>query len=298
MNIINKTIELHNQGLTVIQISKKINKSVTWVRSTINRKGYKVNRHEKIVLDNKLNQLLIGSLLGDGCIKKTDRPTHNNCFSLAHGHKQGAYCEYKYNIFKDYNLVNKLSCNISYNPRYKNPLREVRFRTKCHPIFNWLRKEWYPNEIKIVPKLVSDIDAFGLAIWFMDDGSICGKHGYIFHTDSFTIEECQFLIKVLKTNFDLNCNLQPANNRIYIPKDETDKFINIVEPYMLDSLRYKIRKGSCINRMNSVNTQKWAILSQASQQCVEGATTSVNDPSGNMKHHERPTFEYSNDDIV
>jgi len=45
-----------------------------------------------------------------------------------------------------------------------------------------------------------------LAYWEMDDGC---KHNSGFHlcTDSYTFEEVQLLIKVLQSNFDLNCTL-------------------------------------------------------------------------------------------
>lgn len=106
-------------------------------------------------------QIIIGSMLGDGCISKS-KDCANYTFCEGHGIKQYDYLEWKFN---------KLA---SLFPRWssrKNPL----IYTPHHPMFTKLRDDFYPLRSKcrkgIIPMdLVSKIDLFGLMIWYLDDG--------------------------------------------------------------------------------------------------------------------------------
>ena len=86
----------------------------------------------------------------------------------------------------------------------------------------------------------------------MDDGS-SDRSGFILHTNNFSKQEVELLIKVLKFNFDLNCSLHTRKKTIktkecytiYIKSDSYNKFINLVSPYFHPSMNYKlIRRGS------------------------------------------------------
>ena len=63
-------------------------------------------------------------------------------------------------------------------------------------------------------------------------------------TNSFTILECEYLCKVLYKNFDLSWTVQSSGiNKgyiIYLKKDDINKFIDIVKPYMIKSMYYKL----------------------------------------------------------
>lgn len=102
--------------------------------------------------------------------------------------------------------------------------------------------EFYPNGKKIVPinidKLLTPI---GLAYWSMDDGCKLGK-GFKISTNSYTKEEVELLVKVLKNKFDLNStihNFGKDQYTIYIKSDSMDKFKSLVTPYFHSSMLYK-----------------------------------------------------------
>ena len=111
--------------------------------------------------DNTTFQLLIGSMLGDGCISKA-ADCKNYMFCEGHSVKQLDYLQWK---------ADKLSC---FMPRWnsrKNPL----ICTVYHPIFTSLRDAFYPSRSKcnkcLMPmELLSKLDLFGLMIWYLDDG--------------------------------------------------------------------------------------------------------------------------------
>ena len=79
---------------------------------------------------------------------------------------------------------------------------------------------FYVKRTKIVPlDLYLFIDYEFLGYWIMGDGTKAGNAIYL-QTQSFTVEECVFIISVLKYKFNLNCNIhmQRKQPTIYIAK--------------------------------------------------------------------------------
>lgn len=190
----------------------------------------------------KLEQLLIGSMLGDGYLEKQSKPTKNSRLSIAHSSKQMEYCKYKHSILKEFELAGKLCYNKIINKRYKEGfIEEYRFRSKASPIFSQYRALFYPkNKSKIVHKsTVRNIDAFGLAIWFMDDGAKTIS-GYLLCTQSFTLSDITFLRKLLKSKFNLDTTCQPGSNMIYIKSKSVKVFNELIEPHVITSMKYKL----------------------------------------------------------
>lgn len=139
-----------------------------------------------IEIKNDLRQLLIGSLLGDGCFCSVGGRTKNMCLSIAHSEKQKEYIKYKWNILNKYNLVSPIVEYHINNKRYLRELVGYSFKTKLHPIFTDIRNKYYDSHghKRVFKEFVKDIDALGLAIWYMDDGST-----YVSKTDRcFTAE--------------------------------------------------------------------------------------------------------------
>jgi len=119
----------------------------------------------------------------------------------------------------------------------------IAFNTRSLPCLNYYRDLFYPNGVKVVPAniglLLTDR---ALAYWSMDDGY---KDGNAFRlaTESFTKEEVELLIKVLKDNFDLDCTLNTVKSkyyRIYVRVSSMDRFRSLVSPYFIPSMMYKL----------------------------------------------------------
>jgi hypothetical protein len=77
----------------------------------------------------------------------------------------------------------------------------------------------------------------------MDDGSKVGS-GLKLCTNSFTYEDCNLLVNTLYYNFNLKSTIQsagiPNQYVIYILKESMDNLRNIVKPYMVKDMLYKI----------------------------------------------------------
>ena len=119
-------------------------------------------------------------------------------------------------------------------------------RTVSHPFLKYLRKLFYKEKCKIVPKrfLRKLINPLSLAIWIMDDGTNelgSGKCLKI-NSQSFTYDEHKYLCNLLRRKFGLKADINKDRNyfRIRFHKESMEKLIGIVKPYILPSLFYKL----------------------------------------------------------
>ena len=81
-----------------------------------------------------------------------------------------------------------------------------------------------------------------LAVWIMDDGSYSNKKIDI-STYSFSLSEINFLQGCFKNIFDIKINYyrdRDKGYRMYCNQEETKKLANIISPYIIPSMMYKI----------------------------------------------------------
>ncbi|KAF2206112.1 hypothetical protein CERZMDRAFT_115911 [Cercospora zeae-maydis SCOH1-5] len=81
------------------------------------------------------------------------------------------------------------------------------------------------------------------AIWIMDDGGKVGK-ALKFSSHFFAYEDCLKLVNALNVNFSIKSSIQSAGTEnqhiIYVHKESMNKLREIVNPYMVKNMRYKI----------------------------------------------------------
>jgi len=122
----------------------------------------------------------------------------------------------------------------------------VRFHTWTYTSFNWIHNIWYIHGIKIIPKCIGNyLTPLALAIWIMDEGSKV-SNGLKLCTNSYTYSDCLLLVKVLNNNFSLKVSIQRIGNKskdqyiIYIWKESMSLLRDIVNPYIIPEMKYKI----------------------------------------------------------
>lgn len=127
----------------------------------------------------------------------------------------------------------------------KGKLRKVvRFSTWTYTSLNWVREIWYINNIKRVPDCIGEyLTPLALAVWIMDGGSKVSQ-GLKLSTNSFTYNDCLKLVTVLNDNFNIKAKVQSAGSKdqyiIYVWKQSMQDLRNIVSPYMIPEMKYKI----------------------------------------------------------
>ncbi len=189
---------------------------------------------------------IIGSMLGDATMR-VGRKAKNANFKIDHCLEQKEYVFWKYEILKSFvTTPPKLSYRTTKDGvRYE---KSWRFRTLRHPALTDIYDQFYTTESyrcgkKIVPDFViENLDPFIMAIWVMDDGSY--NQGKIdISTYSFTLQEIEKLLSSIKMKFNITMLYYKDRDkgyRIYCNKAETQKLADLICPYIIKTMRYKI----------------------------------------------------------
>ncbi len=88
------------------------------------------------------------------------------------------------------------------------------------------------------------ITPLGLAHWLMQDGSRQVNKGVYLATNSFTLEDCNFLSNILKEKYNLKSTVVKTGCagqwRISIWKQSMPDLVRLVKPYIIDEMKYKL----------------------------------------------------------
>lgn len=193
----------------------------------------------------KLSQLqresLTGLLLGDAHLE-TQNKGRTYRLKLEQSERHQAYLNHLYDLFRAWVLTppqRKLVMSKgheSYN---------WSFQTVSHGAFRFYAHQFYDGPRKQVPKLIHRwLTPRALTYWFMDDGSIKSHEskGIILNTQGFALTEVERLCQVLEVSFGLQAKprSQRSGFQIYLSGHSYETFAALVEPYLLDEMRYKL----------------------------------------------------------
>lgn len=196
---------------------------------------------ERANLPNDVEQVLIGSLLGDGAVSSVSQRS-NACFAEYHCNKQIEYLHWKAKILS--------SVFGGHTIPIKRDGNEIggRFCTRRHHILTEIRKLWYPNGKKIIPETeLYKVNALGLAIWYQDDGSYSPHtSGCNLAVDAFKGQEL-FVQTWFQEKWGVTPHLGPSRFRLYFSLDDTKKMLNLVAPFIHHTLIYKLGRFNPAN---------------------------------------------------
>lgn len=193
-------------------------------------------------LTDEQREILVGTLLGDGHLE-TQNKGRTFRLKVEHSLNQKEYAEWKFGKFKNLTLT---------NPQIKDQrIREKQyqkywFSTLSTGSLRFYGQLFYPKGKKIVPGIISKlVTPLSLAVWFMDDGSLKSKHhrARIINTQSFDDKSLERLRSMLLNKFHIATTLrkQKEGFQLYIPSTEIDKFISLIQPFIIPSMEYKIK---------------------------------------------------------
>ena len=125
----------------------------------------------------------------------------------------------------------------------------TQFHSHVSPYIGYLRERWYPGGIKQVPADF-ELTPVSLANWYMGDGlSSYDRRFRIvavvtrFSTASFSEEDNEFLIEQLH-NLGISATIGHSGKypHINISQFSVNYLMDIVEPYVVSSYLYKIKR--------------------------------------------------------
>ena len=177
--------------------------------------------------------LIIGTILGDGYLRVI--PGRKDAFlEINHSFSQKEYTDWKFKKLKNI-------C-ISKPKRRKGNGNRIayRFYTKQDPAFTEFYNKFYKEGYKIVPDDLT-LDAIALSMWFMDDGSKCGKSDFYLNTQQFNKNHQVKLLKCLG-DIGLKAKLNKDKNyyRIRFLTSSIDKLKELLKENLIPQMYYKI----------------------------------------------------------
>lgn len=177
--------------------------------------------------------IIIGSILGDGYLRIVSG-RKNALLEINHSITQSAYVDWKYSRLKEL-------CKSGPVIRKSNGTRiAYRFTTRQHPELSELHRLFYINDIKMIPDSLV-LDPMMIAVWYMDDGSKCRESDVYLNTQQFSEIDQKKLINLLRImKIESSLNRDKTYQRIRINKSSLPRFFEIISPYVVPSMAYKL----------------------------------------------------------
>jgi hypothetical protein len=217
-------------------------------------KGY-MSIKDKDEISNNLpdifNEIMTGVLLGDGSlrlnghhallsIQQTDESLVNLLWSICNKYKL---------VSMNVNILTRIN-----NKTGKEKKKVYYFTTLTFPYFTKFYKNWYEfdkdnvKRKKMPINLEKYLSPIAIAHWIMGDGTFDGgRHQrIIICTDCFNLSEINYLRFILLNKFKISSRVKPGKRqgkmyyRISITGENRKNFQNLVSPFIVSSLLYRI----------------------------------------------------------
>ena len=199
----------------------------------------RVEADPNLLLTPLQSDLIVGSTFGDGYIRQRNK----NCnFRVGHSRRQQKYLLWKDGILKEFTPSEPQWGTRTFNGRFVETLELATF---THSAFNFYRKLFYKNGIKIITKSALNLlNPRSLAIWICDDGSYSKKQRYIILcTNSYTLDEHKIMKKYFEDVWKLSPTIGFRDKKYYylrFKQEDSKKLIEIIKPCIPESMKYKI----------------------------------------------------------
>ena len=243
--------------MSVQRIQKEVRRGYACVRLALRDVALRSNEEEQtlrnerktVTFNESQRQLILGSMLGDAGLyrewktsnKKSRSRINTLRLTFAHSIKQLAYLEHKRSVIGGTKIGTRISgmgSIIKYFSFCHKPSLEP-FAAMCHS----------EDDKKLLSDVwLSEIEWEALAYWFMDDGYLVVARDHPrmgFCTQCFSPPELTMLQQLLR-QFGLDSRRVTDKVKGYSAlvarhKPEAIRFMENVRPWIIPSMRYKIR---------------------------------------------------------
>ena len=220
----------------------------------------------KLKVSSKMQEeVLIGTVIGDGCLFKQNKTAVKCRLALAHSLKQKEYFLKKYEILKDL-IGADYVFQTQYDRKTNKSYYRIKFQSHANLLYTDLRNKWYKDGRKIICEDIYKYGADCLAVKFFDDG-YKAQNGFYIAMDRFDNESLRIFRDWMMT-MGIGSTLEKGN-RVYVPKKYREKFIETVKPFATSDVLYKL--GELLETPAADNQQP--IHKNTSESIVEGSTT-------------------------
>lgn len=202
---------------------------------TINR----TERYDVTPIEGRLRSLLIGSMLGDGRLSRT---VHASRFQENHCDAQKEYLAWKVAQFGSW-VSSPVKPVV-----WRKDSREFhgwRFHTVSHASLNEWHSLFYPRKgpKRLERRIIDLVDAFSLAVWFMDDGST----GWWPRITFGMPPESRAIALDILAKFSLKPRWEihkgTTGDFLFEGEDQAHLFISLVKPHIPECMAGKLTFG-------------------------------------------------------
>lgn len=198
--------------------------------------------------DEKYGKLL-GMILGDGHIERVG----NSCrVRIVHGHKQLKYLQHKAKLLesileKPVRVVEGSLSRGRYRQFYAQTTHDV-FRRLHDDIYRFNEEDQRYRK-RYTRKLLDKLTPEGIALWYMDDGCLANptRNGQVY-ASQLTLatyvsrKQNEIISDYFREVWNVGFNIGASGKsfRLYCGTREARKLVEIVEPWVVPSLAYKL----------------------------------------------------------
>lgn len=246
-------IDYYNKGLNDYEIARAmhISDSTTyrWRKSMGLPPLYtkQLSRNKPIEISNEQCEILCGTLLGDSSLEYYPNIGQRNPrLKCEHGEQQKEYTEHL--CLKLLSLGTSVKENHRIDKRSNRQYISYTLRSLANPSFFHLYNILYKNGKKVISReLLTHFTIKSMAYLYMDDGYY-HQGTAVICTDCFSEEDLNIISTFFKEKFDLNFNIvchgKNHGKRLRLLHKDYKKFCDLVRPYIVESLQYKIKAVS------------------------------------------------------
>ena len=196
-------------------------------------------------LSDRQREVVVGTLLGDAHLETKDQGRTYR-LKIEHSRKQRAYVDWLYHEFQS--LVRTAPQQRERTVTLKGRTAEYAlywFNTLSLGTFRFYAQQFYQRKKKLVPRQIGRwLTPLALAVWYMDDGSIKSNahRTVLLNTHAFDAGSLQRLQAALLQRYGVHATLrkQREGTQLYVGAASADAFLNVIEPYLIPTLRYKL----------------------------------------------------------
>jgi hypothetical protein len=234
-------IKLYNDGISANQICIKNNINISSFMRILRKNNIKTrsvsdgvnlylekNFHsDSAQIDNDLNDIILGNMIGDGCIRK-GKVRYLYC----HTDKHREYLEWLKYEFKKSGIISTVFKGISSNGCLELGTRSYKCFEKYYNIFY--------NKNRIVPDNFI-LNPIILRQWFISDGSNSNKSGLSISKSPYNNNLMAQLMSIIGEDCSYHLDAKSGWGKFYIPKKYKEKFFYYIGECPVNCYKYKWR---------------------------------------------------------
>ena len=201
--------------------------------------------------------IIIGSLLGDGYLRIV--PGRSNALlEINHSYSQKEYVDWKFKMLESL-------CRSAPKMRKSNGGRVAyRFSTRQSGELTEIYKLFYEGRTKKIPSHTT-LDPIMLAVWFMDDGSMCRESDVYLNTQQFSDEDqirCKNMLE--RIGIESAVNKDKMYSRLRFKKSSLPRLRNLISAHVIPSMAYKLSYSPVETDPESLRSKERAVAPRSS----------------------------------